>query len=474
MNLGISTRSRAARQWRPRNLAGNLMLLLCVLSICLISDAQGVSGRIVGTVVDKSNAFVPRANVIITNQDTGITSKVLTNSNGEYRADNLPPGNYTVELAAQGFHSVVSKGNIVTIDNATVVNLTLEVGSTTESVTVSAASPLVDPTSSSLGEVLGEGEVTSLPLNGRVFSQLVQTVPGSVASGFGSAPEAAAGAGSSGSITASVNGMPWGGTTYTLDGVNNMELLNAFINVTPPLDSIQEIKVSTNNAEATVGTYGGAQVNAFVKSGSNSFHGSAYEFYRGDALNAYQWRASSKAPYRANQFGGSLGGPIIRNKAFFFVDYQGLLLQNGISYILTVPTDLMKQGTFLKSQFPNPIYDPQTQAPFPTVSTPQGDAWQIPISRFDPVSANMVSGATIWPTASDQSSTSNNFKANTVEPDDNHQFDIKADYQFRNGDRFFGRESYQLRNLSAPSPGTRYPDWRRECHDARSQRRPGI
>jgi len=456
MNLGISTRCRAARQWQPRNLAGNLMLLLCVLSIPLISNAQGVSGRIVGTVVDKSNAFVPRANVTITNQDTGITSKVLTNSNGEYRADNLPPGNYTVELSAQGFHSVVSKGNIVTVDNATVVNLTLEVGSTTESVTVSAASPLVDPTSSSLGEVLGEGEINSLPLNGRVFSQFVQTVPGSVASGFGSAPEAAAGAGSSGSITASVNGMPWGGTTYTLDGVNNMELLNAFINVTPPLDSIQEIKVSTNNAEATVGTYGGAQVNAFVKSGSNSFHGSAYEFYRGDALNAYQWRASSKAPYRSNQFGGSLGGPIIRNKAFFFVDYQGLLLQNGISYILTVPTDLMKQGTFLKSQFPNPIYDPQTQAPFPTVSTPQGDAWQISSSRFDPVSANMVSGATIWPTASDQSSTSNNFKANTVEPDDNHQFDIKADYLFRNGDRFFGRESYQLRNLSAPSPGTRF------------------
>jgi len=417
---------------------------------------QGVSGRIVGTVVDNSGAAVTSAEVTITNQDTAISTKIRTNSGGEYRVDNLPPGNYTVALEAPGFRSVVSKGNIVTVDNATEVNLTLQVGSTSESVTVSAASPLVDTTSSSLGEVLGEREVTSLPLNGRVFSQLVQTVPGSVASGFGSAAEAAAGAGSSGSITASVNGMPWGGTTYTLDGVNNMELLNAFINVTPPLDSIQEVKVSTNNAEATVGTYGGAQVNAFVKSGTNSFHGSAYEFFRSDSLNANQWRATSKAPYRANEFGGSLGGPIIKNKAFFFVDYQGLLLQNGISYILTVPTDLMKQGTFLKSQFPSPIYDPTTQQPFPTVSTPQGDAWQIPSSRFDPVSANMVSGATIWPTATDQSSTSNNFKANTVEPDNNHQFDIKADYQLPNGDRIFGRESYQRRDLSAPSPGTRF------------------
>jgi hypothetical protein len=456
MRFGISPRRRTDRDSRTCPFVGSLLTFICLISIVPLAVAQGVSGRIVGTIVDKSGAVVSNAKVTITNQDTGITTRIVTNSSGDYRADSLPPGNYQATLEAPGYRTEVSKGNVVTVDNATVVNFTLEVGSTTESVEVSAASPLVDTTSSSLGEVLGEGEVNSLPLNGRVFSQLVQTVPGSVASGFGSAPEAAAGAGSSGSITASVNGMPWGGTTYTLDGVNNMELLNAFINVTPPLDSLQEIKVSTNNAEATVGTYGGAQVNAFVKSGTNAFHGSGYEFFRSDALNAYQWRASSKAPYRANQFGGSLGGPIIKNKAFFFVDYQGLLLQNGISYILTVPTDLMKQGTFLKSQFPLPIYDPVTQKPFPTVTTAQGDAWQIPASRFDPVSANMVAGPVVWPTASDQTTTSNNFKANTTEPDNNHQFDIKADYQLPNGDRIFGRESYQRRDLSAPSPGTRF------------------
>jgi hypothetical protein len=432
--------------------------LLAVVVTCggILSSAQGVSGRIVGTLTDSSGAVIPSATVAITNQDTGIVTKILSNANGEYRVDDLPPGNYRVQVEAPGLQSMVSKGNVVTVDNATVINFKLNVGPTSETVSVSAANILVDTTSSSLGEVLAEHEVNNLPLNGRVFSQLVQTVPGSVAAGFGSAPEAAAGAGSSGSITASVNGMPWGGTTYTLDGVNNMELLNAFINVTPPLDSIQEIKISTNNADITVGTYGGSQVNAFIKSGTNSLHGSGYEFYRGDSLNAYQWSASNKAPYRANQFGGSLGGPIIRNKAFFFVDYQGLLLRNGISYILTVPTDLMKQGTFLKSQFPNALYDPATQAPFPTVSTPQGDAWQIPTDRFDSVSRNMVNGNTIWPTASDQSSTSNNYRANTVEPDDNHQFDIKGDYQISNGDRIFVRESYQRRDLSAPSPGTRF------------------
>lgn len=432
-----------------------LLFLLFILG-GVRANAQGVTGRIVGTLTDATGAVIPNATITITNQDTGIVTKTVPNGNGEYRADNLPPGKYQVQVEGPGLRKVLSEGNVVTVDNATVVNATLNVGSTSETVTVSAANPLVDTTSSSLGEVLAQNEVTSLPLNGRVFSQLVQTVPGSVAAGFGSAPEAAAGAGSSGSITASVNGMPWGGTTYTLDGVNNMELLNAFINVTPPLDSIEEVKVSTNNADVTVGTYGGSQVNAFIKSGSNSPHGSGYEFFRNDSLNAYKWGATQKAPYRSNEFGGSLGGPIMKNKTFFFADYQGLLLQNGISYILTVPTDLMKQGTLLKSQFPGPIFDPVTHAPFPTVSTPQGDAWQIPVNRFDPVSKNMVNGSTIWPTATDQSRISNNYRANTVEPDDNHQFDIKVDHQISSNDRIFIRESYQRRDLSAPSPGTRF------------------
>ncbi|HTF71508.1 MAG TPA: TonB-dependent receptor [Edaphobacter sp.] len=452
----LSTYKRTTQYMWPRTSSSGLLVLICLLTIVPLAFCQGVSGHILGTVKDGSEAVVPNALVTVTNQDTGFTTKITTGTSGDYRVDNLPPGNYQVRLEAPGFRVAVFNGNVVTVDIATRVDITLVVGSATESVEVEAARSLVDTTSSSLGEVIDQNDISSLPLNGRIYSQLVQTVPGSVATGFGSAPEAAAGAGATGSITASVNGMPYGGTTYTLDGVNNMELLNAFQTVTPPLDALQEVRVSTNNAEATVGTYGGAQVNAFIKSGTNRLHGSAYEFYRSDALNAFRWRASKKAPYQGNQFGGSLGGPIFRNKAFFFVDYQGLILQNGISYILTVPTDLMKQGTFLKSQFLNPIYDPSTRNPFPTVTTAQGAAWQIPVSRFDPVSAKMVSGATIWPTATDQTSNSNNFTANTTEPDKNHQFDVKVDYQFANGDRLFVRESFQQRDLTAPSPGTRF------------------
>ncbi len=430
------------------------LLFLAMTCGAILATAQGVSGRVLGTVQDSSGAVVAKAKVTVTDVATGIVVIGSTDANGQYGVENLQPGTYSVKFDAPGFRSFVSNGIIVVVDSSTRVDATLPVGSQDETVEVTSAQPLVDTTSSSLGEVIDQQDIANLPLNGRIFSQFVQTVPGSIPAGFGSAPESAAGAGAVTAISASVNGMPWGGTTYTLDGVNNMEMLNAFINVTPALDALQEVKVSTNNAEATVGTYGGAQVNAFIKSGTNSFHGSAYEFYRGDSLNAYQWRATTKATYRSNQFGGSFGGPILRKKAFFFTDYEGLLLQHGISYIFTVPTDLMKQGTFLQSQFPKPIYDPQTQQPFATVNTAQGPAWQIPSSRFDPVSAKMVAGSTIWPTATTQSSSSNNYNANTVEPDDNHQFDIKGDYQFANGDRIFLRESFQRRDLSAPSPGT--------------------
>ncbi len=435
-------------------LSGILFSTLFLLINVPRLNSQGVSGRILGTVQDKAGSLVANAEISVVNEGTGIEVKTKTEDHGQYRVDNLTPGNYRVAVSASGFRNAVSNGDAVIVDSSTTVDFVLEVGTTTETVEVSAAAALIDTTSSSLSQVVSQEQIESLPLNGRIFSQLVQTVPGSIPAGFGSAPESAAGAGATTSISASVNGLPWAGTTYTLDGVNNMELLNAFINVTPPLDSLQEVKVSSNNADATVGTYGGAQVNAFVKSGTNSLHGSAYEFFRSDALNAYQWRATTKAPYKSNQFGGSFGGPIVKNRAFYFVDYQALLLDHGISYILTVPTDLMKQGIFLKSQFPNAIYDPQTQQPFQTVTTTQGAAWQIPTNRFDSVSTKAVNATTIWPTATNQSSTSNNFQANTVEPDQNHQFDLKGDYQFTNGDRVFVRESYQRRDLSAPSPGT--------------------
>src|SRR5258708_31636814 len=161
------------------------LLAVAVMTFgAILSVAQGVSGRIVGTLTDSSGAVIPNAAVAITNQDTGVIIRVVSNSNGGYRVDNLPPGNYQILAEAANLESILSKGNVVTVDNSTVVNLTMKVGAANETVTVSAANVLVDTTSSSLAEVVSEREISNLPLNGRICSQLIQTVPGRIAAGF--------------------------------------------------------------------------------------------------------------------------------------------------------------------------------------------------------------------------------------------------------------------------------------------------
>ena len=333
MQSGTIIGNRTIKFKWPTTLLSKLLVLVFVLAIAPVFFGQGISGHIIGTVQDASNAVIPNAQVTIINQETGIIFHTKSNAVGEYRSDNLPPGIYRVKIEATGFRDMVSEGNIVTVDNNNRVDVNLQVGKADQTVEVTAANPLVDTTGSSLGDVLNEHDVQSLPLNGRIFSQLIDTVPGAVSSGWSSAPESAAGAGAQTDITASVNGLPWAGTTYTLDGVSDMELLNAFETVTPPLDALQEVKASTANADATVGVYGGAQVNAVVKSGTNKFHGSGYEFFRDDMLNAIQWHATSKAPDRANQYGGlSFAVQSSANKAFFFGDYQALTLNNGGYY----------------------------------------------------------------------------------------------------------------------------------------------
>src|ERR1700691_4913160 len=276
MQSGISIHNQTAKHKRSMTVQSKLLLLTFLLAIVPVALAQGVSGHIIGTVQDTSSAVIPNVQVTITNQETGIITRTKSNAVGEYRSDNLPPGTYRVKVEAPGFRDAVSDGNIVTVDGNNRVDVYMQVGTADQTVEVTALNPLVDTTGSSLGDVLNEHDIQSLPLNGRIFSQLIKTAPGAVASGPSSAPEAAAGAGAQTSITASVNGLPWAGTTFTLDGVSDMELLNAFETVTPPLDALQEVKASTANADATVGVYGGAQVNAVVKSGTNRFHRSGY------------------------------------------------------------------------------------------------------------------------------------------------------------------------------------------------------
>ena len=466
-------------------------LALVAVVILLLSSGilfgQGVTGRIQGTVRDPSNALVAGATVTIVNQATGYRTEVPTNQAGEYLATNMPPGKYTLSATAQGFKVAQSKDVVVIVDSLTTADFSLEVGSRSDIVTVRSAAQLVDTETSAMGNDISATQVEELPLFGRVYSQLVQVMPGAVKTGIGSSAESGSGIGANGSITAAVNGIVYQGTTFTLDGVSDMELENAFQNVTPPMDDIQEVKVSGTGSAGDIGVFGGAQVNAVIKSGTNQVHGTAFWFYRTRGLNANSWANDfnnvPKAPYRGDQYGGSLGGPVKKNKIFFFMGYEGLRLNTGVTYTYTVPTPMLANGYFPTNLFTKPIYDPQTGSsagtgtnptPFPTVTLPGGTygcvpgetattlpsctAYQIPVNRWDPVAQKMMAGG-IWPgaNAANPLAPTNNFSESLVETNPQQKFDVKGDFNLWGADRAFVRASYQRNDLNQPGP-TRFMD----------------
>ncbi len=236
--------------------AAKLAVSMSAITLALLTPAaygQGVTGRIQGTVQDPSGASIPGATIVVTNPETGYRAEATTSQGGDYVVPNMPPGKYTVTATAAGFKAAVSNDVAVIVDGTTTVNFNLQVGAQSDTIQVDARGQLVDTETSSMGNDLSTRQVNALPLFGRVYSQLVQVMPGAVKTGIGSSAESGSGIGANGSITASVNGIVYQGTTFTLDGVSDMELENAFQNVTPPMDDIEEVKVSGNNASADVG-----------------------------------------------------------------------------------------------------------------------------------------------------------------------------------------------------------------------------
>jgi hypothetical protein len=420
-----------------------------VLSLATVAViyAQAITGRLIGTVQDSNQGAVPNAKVTITNQDTGIVWEFQTDSQGNYIAPSLPSGAYKVTVAASGFRQAAANNIGVNVAQTTRLDVTLEVGNVQETVNVTGGAPLVQSTTSDLGEIVEKLQIQTLPLNGRIFSQLIQLVPGAVPAGFGAAPEAASTAGARSATSASVNGLPWSGTIYYLDGVENKETLNAFVSMSPPIEAIEEFKVQTNSASAEYGAFGGGVVNLTLRSGTNEYHGALFEYMRNEALNAKDFFAISKNPFKTHQFGGVFGGPIVKNKAFFFGDYQGLRLRGGRPFTASVPTPAMREGRFLASEgFANPIYDPASSAD-PAQRTQFANN-VIPAPRFDPVSVKALS---LWPLPN-RSGVVNNYGENISQTQDVNQIDIRGDYQFSKLGRLFVRESYSKRALRSRLP----------------------
>ena len=429
-----------------------------LLALTWQAFGQAITGRLVGTIQDSSQAVVPDARVTITNSGTGISWEVQTDAQGNYVAPSLPSGTYKISVAAAGFRNAVAANVVVSVAQTTRVDVTMELGKLEEILeVVGAAAPLVQSTTSDLGEVVNQRQVQTLPLNGRIFSQLIFLVPGAVPAGQGAQVEAASTAGARGFVTASVNGLPWSGTTYYMDGVENREPLNGFISMSPPIEAVEEFKVQSNSASAEYGAFGGGVVNLTLRSGTNEIHGSAFEYMRNEALNAKDFFAPVKNPFKTHQYGGTFGAPIVKNKAFFFGDYQGLTLRGGRPILTTVPTQAMREGRFLASEgFTSTIYDPLSNAT-PAQRTAFANN-EIPTGRMDPVSVKALS---LWPLPNRpgvirSGATVDNYFENLSQTQDVHQIDFRVDYQFVKLGRLFVRESYARRDLRSLLPGANF------------------
>jgi len=418
-----------------------LIVAAAFLAITTTSQvfAQAITGTIVGTVRDASGAVVAQAKIAAKNTSTGQELNAVSGSEGNYTIPNMSPGAYDVSAKMPGFNTSMAPHIAVEIEQTTRVDFKLDPGNTSEVVTVTGVAPLVQSTTSDLGHVVDSRQMEALPLNGRLFEQLVTIVPGAIQAGWSDFAENPSAAGALTPTQAVVNGLPWSGNYYMVDGVHNTEPLNSFISITPPLDSIDSFKVETSNPNAEYGSFGGAIVNLTIKSGTNSFHGGVFDFLRNNALNARDFFANTKSPYKSNQFGGTFGGPIIKNKLFFFVDYQQLLSHQGQTNSLTVPTPLQQQGVLTEGG-QLAIYDPLNGKPFANNT--------IPASRIDPVAQKVQS---LFPLPN-RPGLANNYVDNTVNTVNAPQGDIKIDWQIRDQDHLFGRETAAHKDYTQPSP----------------------
>jgi hypothetical protein len=402
--------------------------------------AQTIRGTITGAITDETGAVLPGITVTVTHTETGITTSAVTTAQGAYTIPLLASGVYQATIEQTGFKKHVRSGIVVQIAQTTRLDMKLEVGAMNEEVQVVGEAPLVRSTTAELGQVIEMKQIQELPLNGRFFQHLISLTPGAMPFySRGDSAENSSAAGARIATAHTVNGMPWSGNEYLLDGVINNEPQNAYINITPPLEAIQEFKVQSSNPTAEFGVFGGAAVNLSIRSGTNEIHGSLFEYLRDDAINTKSYFALTKAPYNSNQFGFTLGGPLLQNKAFFFGDYQGLRLDQGRTQTLSVPTALMRQGNF--TEISDQIYNPVTGQAF------AGNV--IPGELLNPISRQVAS---IWPMPN-LPGVADNYVENNVVTQEVNAGDLRLDYKLRGSASAFFRGSMQKRHYDEPAPG---------------------
>jgi hypothetical protein len=319
----------------------SLALNLCVSTVPV--PAQQESASITGQVTDSSGAIIAGALVAIRNQASGATFTSVTDADGFYRAPQLRPGLYVISVTATGFSTAVRENIEARVNDRLRVDIPMQVGAVSEKILVTGTPPLLQTEDSTIGQVVDNQKIVELPLNGRSWLQLALLSPGAVTYGTYDSynPQSA---------VMNLGGNRTSQTDFLIDGAdNNSFVVGGGAQAHPPVDSLQEFKVQSNNYSADTGRLGGAVVNATIKSGTNSLHGSAYDFLRNRELNARNYFTSptaSKPQFTRNQFGASLGGPIVRNRLFFFGNYEGHRIRQDSVLARQVFTDAQKAGNF--------------------------------------------------------------------------------------------------------------------------------
>ncbi|MFN8058763.1 MAG: carboxypeptidase regulatory-like domain-containing protein [Vicinamibacterales bacterium] len=424
-----------------------IVSMVLFASVGLSAAAQSRSSNVYGTVTDPSDAVLPGVSVVLTDEATGIARDTVTDARGHYAFPLVPVGRFTITASLSGFAPAEARNVVVQIQEDREINIKLSISVVAENVTVTAGAVQVETTTASLGQVINERQVAELPLNGRNFVQLGTLVPGAV-KGEGSFFNNRGNTEVSirGTVSLSIQGMRENSNDWLLDGIDNNELTAGAVSILPSVESIQEFKVLTNNYSAEYGSRAGGTVIVSTKSGSNKLAGSLFEYLRNDALDARNFfDGPKKGKYNQNQFGGSLGGPIKRGKTFFFGDYQGTLIRQGLTFLSQVPTERMRAGDFNESFAGAPrriIYDPATTRVDPVTGLQVRDPFpnnQIPLSRIDPVALRLLA---LFPLPQLSDRLAGNYLSNPVRTFDQHSFNARVDHTMSSKDSLFVRFSF--------------------------------
>jgi hypothetical protein len=432
-----------------------VFFLLCLVTKAPLS-AQVTTADLVGTVTDSSGAVVVAARVTATNEGTNVSRSVQSDASGNYLITQLHPGRYTLTCELAGFKKLVQTGIELQVNQRAQINLVLEVGEVSQVVEVEGTAPLLESQSSVLGSVISEDKIRDLPLNGRNFVSLALLSPGVNGVGFGTRGTIMSGTRPDDQRPGSelfVNGNRESSNNYLYDGIDNNDRLTLALVIRPAIEAIKEFKIQTNLFSAEQGRNPGGQIDVVTKSGTNAFHGAAYEFLRNSALDAKNFfdKPTDKIPpFKQNQFGGAIGGPILKNRTFFFGDIDVFRQRLARTFVNTVPTAKMRNGDFSELLPGRQLYDPFTTRPNPDnpaqfIRDPfVGNI--IPSTRWDPVTAKLINAYPL-PTSS---ALVNNNVTNPTKKQDWEQFDIRVDHQFSAADSFFTRYSYSKTDTLSP------------------------